>query len=83
MFNAFFLQMRSAYVAPVAPKATTALNSKAELEALAASFDEDASRAMDDLDQGKLAYYGVCAGCHAFDVLHVCLADVVCGLFTH
>jgi cytochrome c551/c552 len=22
---------------------------------------------MDDLDKGKLAYYGVCAGCHAYD----------------
>jgi parallel beta-helix repeat protein len=24
-------------------------------------------RSMEDLDKGKLAYYGVCAGCHAYD----------------
>jgi len=24
-------------------------------------------RSMEDLDQGKLAYYGVCAGCHAYN----------------
>jgi len=25
------------------------------------------ARSMEDLDKGKLAYYGVCAGCHAYD----------------